>query len=137
MTELSNTKPSFFSTSIGKEQSKDTGLAMILILLLIGINSGNLIYFKLSVGVLLVVMTVPGIFRPLAVIWFGISHLLGTVMSQILLSLVFILFVVPVAFLRKLAGKDSLRLKEFKKGNGSVLVVRNHRFQPGDFEKPY
>lgn len=110
---------------------------MILILLLIGIASGLTLYFKIAVAVLLIVMTVPGFFRPLAIVWFGFSHFLGSVMSQLILTAVYAILVVPVALIRKMAGKDSLRLKEFKQNNVSVMVSRNHRFEPADFEKPY
>ncbi len=33
-------------------------------------------------------MTVPLLYRPVAVLWLGLSHLLGTVVSKILLTLV-------------------------------------------------
>jgi len=122
---------------ITTEQSKDTGLAMTLILLILGLSSGLVLYFKIAIGALVLVMTFPGVFRPLGVVWFGFSHILGTVMSQVILTLVYVIFVVPMSLLLKIFGKDSLRLKEFKKSSDSILIVRNHRFQPGDFEKPY
>jgi len=34
-------------------------------------------------------------------------------------------------------GKDSLRLRAFRAGNESVMVVRNHTFTASDLEKPY
>jgi len=86
MSELKGMKKIFFSTSITRDQSKDTGLAMMLILLLIGIFSGNVLFYKLAIPVLLVVMITPGWFYPIAILWFGFSHLLGAFMSQIILS---------------------------------------------------
>ena len=67
-----------------------------------------------AVVVLVVTMTVPLVFRPLSVVWFGFSHVLGTVMSKVLLAAVFYLIVTPVGVVRRLLGHDSLRLRAFK-----------------------
>lgn len=137
MSELKGKKKIFFSTSITRDQSKDTGLAMMLILLLIGIFSGNVLFYKLAIPVLLVVMITPGWFYPIAILWFGFSHLLGAFMSQIILSLVYFIVVLPVALIRRFSGFDTLRLKHFKKGSGTVMHIRNHLFTSSDIEKPY
>jgi len=137
MSEITEKKKVFFSKSITREQSKDTGLAMMLILLLVGLFSGNILFYKLVIPVLLVVMIVPGWFYPLAILWFGFSHLLGSFMSQVILSVIFFIIVMPVALFRKLIGVDTLRLKQFKKGSGTVMHIRNHVFVPSDIEKPY
>lgn len=137
MSELKTEKKLFFTTSITREQSKDTGLAMILILLLAGMISGNILYYKLAIPVLLAVMIAPGWFYPLAVLWFGFSHLLGTFMSQVILSLVYFIVVLPIALIRKIAGIDTLRLRRFKKGTSTVMHIRNHIFLPSDIEKPF
>jgi len=109
----------------------------MLILLLIGIFSGNILFYKLVIPVLLVVMIVPGWFYPLAILWFGFSHLLGTFMSQVILSLVYFIVVLPVALFRRMSGIDTLRLKQFKRGTGTAMHIRNHLFTPSDIEKPY
>jgi len=77
------------------------------------------------------------LFYPVAVIWLGFSHLLGGVMSKILLTVVFAVVVVPIGLLRQLMGKDSMRLKSWKNGTGSVMQVRNKIFQPEDLNHPY
>jgi hypothetical protein len=59
------------------------------------------------------------------------------VVPKILLSLVFFLVVAPIAIVRRLAGKDSLKLSAFKAGKDSVMVVRNHLFTSADLERPY
>jgi hypothetical protein len=82
-------------------------------------------------------MTFPRLYRPVAVLWLGLSHLLGTVVSKILLTLVFFGIVTPIGLARKLLGFDSLKLKDFKSGENSVMVIRNHVFTGKDIEKPY
>ena len=82
-------------------------------------------------------MTFPQLYRPVAVLWLGLSHLLGTVVSKVLLTLVFFGVVTPIGLARKLLGIDSLKLKDFKSGENSVMVIRNHIFTGKDIEKPY
>lgn len=137
MSQSPNDAAGFFNRAISREQCKDTGLALILILLLIGYFSGNILYYKLSIPVLVVTMTVPQWFYPLAVIWFAFSIFLGTIMSKILLTIVFYAVVVPIASMRKLSKIDSLKLKQFKKGNESAMIERNHVYDRHDIEKPY
>jgi hypothetical protein len=45
--------------------------------------------------------------------------------------------VTPIGLVRRALRNDSLRLRAFKAGDESVMVVRNHTFTAGDLEKPY
>lgn len=128
---------SFFPRTISEKQASDTGMAIVLILLLIGFFSHNTLYYKITIPVLVINMIFPMIYYPFAIVWLGFSHLLGTVMSKIILTIIFIAVVVPVGIFRRLVGKDSLQLHEFKKGNNSVMKVRNYTFSSKDIEKPY
>jgi hypothetical protein len=94
-------------------QSRDTGMAMVLILLLCGYFLENQIFFRLAIPVLLLTMIAPAAFKPVAVVWFGLSNLLGIVATKVILTMVFYLVVTPVGLTRKLAGYDSLFLKKF------------------------
>ena len=127
----------FIPKTVTRDQAKDTGIAMTLIALLIG-HFGHKPYgIAAAIALLLVDMTFPALYRPVARLWFGLSNVLGTVMSKILLSIVFFVIVTPVGFARKLSGKDSLQLQKWKKDRSSVFRVRNHRFTSGDIEHPY
>lgn len=137
MSELKSGKKVYFPKAVTREQSKDTGLAMLLILLLAGLFTGNMLFVRLSVPVLLLVMIVPQWFYPLAVVWFGISNVMGTVMSQLLLTLVYFIVVFPIGLIRRLSGADTLRLRAFKKGRETVMHIRNHLYTSSDIEKPY
>ena len=126
-----------FKRPITKEQSKDTGMAMVLLLLLASGAFKREILVTVAMIALIVDMTVPRLYRPVAVLWLGLSHLLGTVVSKILLTLVFFGVVTPIGLARKLLGFDSLRLRDFKSDETSVMIVRNHIFTGKDIEKPY
>jgi saxitoxin biosynthesis operon SxtJ-like protein len=126
-----------FKRPITTEQSKDTGMAMVLLLLLASAAFKQQALITAAMIALIVDMTVPQLYRPVAVLWLGLSHLLGTVVSKILLTLVFFGLVTPMGLARKLLGIDSLNLKHFKSGENSVMVTRNHIFTGKDIEKPY
>jgi len=126
-----------FKRPITKEQSKDTGMAMVLLLLLASAAFKRQALITAAMIALVVDMTVPRLYRPVAVLWLGLSHLLGTVVSKILLTLVFFGVVTPIGLARKLLGVDPLKLNDFKSGENSVMVSRNHIFTGKDIEKPY
>ena len=127
----------FFKQPITNEQSKDTGMAMVLLLLLASAAFKRQVLITAAMIALIVDMTVPRLYRPVAVLWLGLSHLLGTVVSKILLTLVFFGVVTPIGLARRLLGIDSLKLKDFKSRENSVMVIRNHIFTGKDIEKPY
>lgn len=118
-------------------QAKDTGLAIVLILLIFAYmaNPGWLLLGAMAM--LILTMTWPDVFRPLAKVWFGLSHILGTIVSKILLTIVFFLVVTPVGIVRKVLGADPMRTRLWKKGSASVLVERNMLYSKKDIEKPY
>jgi hypothetical protein len=124
-------------TTITRDQSRDTGMAMVLLMLL-GLWMFSSKGFLIAALVFHVMdMIAPLVFRPVAAGWFGLSHAIGFVMSRVLLSIVYLLVVTPVGLVRRMAGKDSLRLRGFRADNESVMVERNHRFAAADLEKPY
>jgi hypothetical protein len=123
--------------TITRAQSRDTGMAMVLLLLLAMLTWGRSELLIAAVIVHVVNMIVPQVFRPAAIVWFGLAHLLGAVVSRVLMFVVFALVVTPMGLLRRALGKDSLRLRAFRAGDESVMVVRNHTFTAADLEKPY
>jgi hypothetical protein len=127
----------FLKRKITKDQSRDTGMAMVLLLLLVDIRAkrGWVLFAAIALQVLN--MTVPQIYRPVAVLWLGLSDLLGAVVSRILMSILFFAVVTPIGILRRLAGKDSLKLRAFKAGKDSVMLDRNHTFIGRDLERPF
>lgn len=134
---MTNRTSRFFSTSITKDQAKDSGMAIVLILLLIGFFAKDDLFYKIAIPVLLMNMIFPMFYYPFAILWFSLSNLLGTVVSKILLSAIFFIFVLPIALLRRLFGKDSLLLKKFNKSSESVMKTRNHTYVAADLEKPF
>lgn len=123
--------------SISKDQSRDTGLVIVLILLIGARFWGKSELILPALGVLLLTMTFPVVFRPLAWLWFGLSRVLAEVVSRILLTLLFGVVVTPVGVIRRLFGADPMRMKDWKSGRDSVFERRDHTFSARDLERPY
>lgn len=125
-------------SKITLSQSRDTGLAMILLALILG----NLVLkdsFFNGIAILLTIitMTKPGVFKAVAVLWFGISELLGAIMSKMILTIIFFGVICPVGFLANLLRKDPMRLRQFKVSTGSVFSSRNHTYCASDLKTPF
>lgn len=127
----------FFPKTVNSKQASDSGMAAVLILLLIGFFTENVIYFKIAIPALIINMVVPMFYYYFAILWIGFSHILGTISSKIILSVVFFLLVTPVGLFRRLLGKDTLHLNDFKKDKSSVMEKRNHKFTSEDIIHPY
>ena len=128
---------SLLRKNITKDQSRDTGMALVLLCLLLALAPKRHVFLYVAMGLHVVNMTVPIVYKPFAYIWFGISDLMGAVMSKVLLSIVFFLVVAPIAILRRMSGKDALKLRAFKGSKESAMVERNHMFTAKDLESPY
>ena len=100
--------------NISISQSRDSGLALVLISLILAWVTSTQFFLPLGIGLLVVTMTAPGLLRPFAKFWFGLSHALGTVVSRILLTVLFYAMVTPVGIIRRLLGKDALQLNSWK-----------------------
>jgi polyferredoxin len=123
--------------SASTEQAKDTGMAMVLICLLLGHFYKIPKLFPLSIILLLITMAWPKAFKPLAGLWFGLSQVMGQVVSKILLTGAFFLIVTPIGLIRRLMGADSLQLKKWKQGTDSVFVERQGAIRDQDLANPY
>ena len=122
---------------ITKKQASDSGMALVLIALICFAVLRHNAWLWTAMTILVLDMICPAIFKPFAFVWFGLSRILGTVMSKIMLALVFFLIVFPMGIIRRILGKDSLRLHQFRKEKTSVFAERNHEYTAADLDKPY
>lgn len=118
-------------------QERDTCLALTFLLLLCWLFFRWTPLIWGALGMLLLGMTVPAALRPAAWLWFGLARVLGAVMSRLVLSVVYVAVLLPVALIRRLLGKDDLKLALWKRGRGTCFLRREHVFVPEDFQHPY
>jgi len=128
---------SSFWLSASRDQARDTGMALTLVALIVFFATREIRYATIATAILLLDMIWPSFFKPLAKLWFGLSHVLGTVMSKVILTLAFFLVLTPMGLLRSLLGKDPMRVRQFKQGTDSVFRVRDHTFTAADVEQPF
>lgn len=127
----------FVFKTITTDQAKDSGMAAALICLLIALFTEGMLFYSLAILALLVNMVGPRIFVPWAKLWMIFSHLIGSVMSRVILSLIYAVMVIPVGFFRNIIGKDPMQLKKWKQNRDSVFRIRDHEFTADDFRHPY
>jgi hypothetical protein len=72
----------------------------------------------------------PALYVPVHRVWTKIADMLGWITSNILLTIIFFLFLTPIALLKKLFSKD---LKQ----SGTYFSERNKTFGPKDLEAPW
>ena len=128
---------SYFPSNITKEQAKDTGMAMVLICLIIYLIWEKEQLIIISTIFLVLNMVWSDAYRPVAKIWLGFSNVLGTIISKFLLSILFFVLVTTVGLIRRIGGADSLQLKKWKKNNSSIFKFRNHTYSAKDINNPY
>ena len=66
--------------------------------------------------------------------WMKLALALGWINSKILLSIVFFVFLMPVAFLQRLVSGDKLQLKRKKEAEEGYYIERNHTYEKKDLE---
>ena len=91
----------------------------------------------LALAALLVAMTVPSALRWPAWGWYRLSAVLGSVMSRVILGIVFFLVVFPMGLVVGRLRGDVFGRKAFKKNQGSVFIDRRHRYLAQDLKNPY
>lgn len=120
-----------------KEKNYETILAIVLGLLVIFLIGKAQHKWMVTVSVLLLLI---GLFSPflsskIAWAWNKLSHVMGYVMSRVLLSIIFFVFLWPISLLARLSKKDQLQLK--KTGSDSYYINRDHQYKPEDLDNSW
>jgi hypothetical protein len=135
--DISEDRKPGFSGGVSLHQAKDTGMAIALCCLVFGLYAANVRALYGALIFLLLNMIWPAAYKPAGRVWFGVSHVLGNVLSKVLLSLIFFLIVTPVGLIRRMMGHDTLQLKKWKQGRESVFKTRDFMAGSKDLEVPY
>jgi hypothetical protein len=76
-------------------------------------------------------LALPPLAKYIHIAWMKLAEAIGYVMNKVLLSIVFIIVVIPFGLLSRLTGKNSIRLK---KGGDTYFKTRNHTYTKADLE---
>ncbi|MFT4739234.1 MAG: hypothetical protein ACI83B_000264 [Sediminicola sp.] len=67
-------------------------------------------------------------------LWMKLALILGWINTRILLSVIFYVFLFPIALVSRLFSKDPLMLK---KQDRTAFIERNHQYKKEDLENPW
>jgi hypothetical protein len=97
--------------------NRSFGLVFFVVFLLISIypllHGQNLRFWLLIVAIIFLALGLLNskILTPLNKIWFKFGLLLGSIVSPVIMSIIFFFVVTPISFVMKILGKDILNLK--------------------------
>ncbi|MCL5038022.1 MAG: SxtJ family membrane protein [Chloroflexi bacterium] len=78
-------------------------------------------------GALLIIsgLLIPGLLGPVRSGWMAFAHFIGTIMTSVIMFIMFYLVVTPIAIVYRLFNHDPLKLK-FDPGTKSYWIKREH-----------
>jgi len=96
------------------------------------LDSNIIAYLALIIGVICIAIPAAGNWIVWA--WYKLAEVLSKITTPLILSLLYYLFITPIALLFRAFGNDPLRLKDSK---GSMFELRNKKFTKNDLENPW
>ena len=118
-----------------KLKAKSTILVIVVGFIIIYTYSKNFNFLKVSIiiGLLSVISDKASLL--IDKIWFKISYILGLIVPNILLGLIFYLILFPISLLSRIFGnKDALNLKNNTK---TLFINKNSIFKAKSFQQPW
>jgi len=114
-----------------KEKSLETILVLVLALMIFYLVSKRpwLLYTALVIGSIGIL--VPALAEKIHWAWMKLSQAMGYVMGKVLLTVIFLVFLLPLSLLSRAFGKNSLKLKQ---GQPSYFKVRNFTYDRDSLE---
>lgn len=92
-------------------------------------KSDYLLYAAFFLGIIFLFVSPLG--NLIIKLWFKLAEILGWLNSRILLSIVFYVFLFPLAAINKLFSKNALHLKNV---SDTLFTERNHKYKKDDLE---
>ncbi|HEY4149592.1 MAG TPA: SxtJ family membrane protein [Chitinophagaceae bacterium] len=114
-----------------KTKPSETLLVIVTGLIVIYLVKRSVVFLDIAVIVSLLGLLAPVTALWLHRAWMGLAKLLGAVSEKIVLTLIYILILIPVSALAKLSGKFRLDKNPEK---DSYFKERNHRYTKDDLE---
>ena len=102
---------------IKTSSNRSFGFVFFVVFFLIAIypllNEGNFRFWSLIIAIIFLILGILNskILTPLNKIWIKFGLFLGSIISPIIMSIIFFFVVTPISFVTKVLGKDILNLK--------------------------
>lgn len=114
-----------------KAKSLETLLVLTGALIVVYWISFKKIYLLVALIFILIGIVSPFLSGKISWIWLKFAELIGSVMSKVILSVVYFVFLVPIALVFRMTQKNPLFLKRQK---GSYYIERNKQYSAKDIE---
>ncbi|HEY5747892.1 MAG TPA: hypothetical protein VIU12_17605 [Chryseolinea sp.] len=125
-------------TSVTRKQCMEFGQVSVLVALLAALYfKDNHTFVLTALLLILFTIVVPTVFYPFAWVWFGLARLLAEIVPPVVLGILFFVMVTPLGLVRRMLGRDALRLRQFKKGRSSVMSNRDHVYTEADLKDTF
>jgi hypothetical protein len=102
--------------------------------LILNVITHRQVFVYVALALLLVALFVKPLARIISRAWMKFAEVLGAFNSTLILSLVFFLFLTPLAVLYRMFNKNSLNLTPGQETE-TLFVTREHVYSKADFEK--
>ena len=79
----------------------------------------------------------PAFLKPIHKIWMGFALILGSIMTRVILSVLFYLVITPISLISRLSGKDFLDLKIDKSIVSYWIQREKIIFEKANYEKQF
>ncbi len=90
-----------------------------------------------GVAMLLLCMSTGMMMAPVYKVWMRLALVLGTIMTAVIITVVFVLLITPIGVLRRVLRSKSDYSKAFDRQKGSYWVDREGAYDPRSMEKMY
>ena len=126
-----------FFPQLTKQRCMEFGLLVVLICSLWAYYKQEYKLILFACLFALMSLIAPLLFYPFAWCWFRLAAILNRLSTTVILALLYFLLVIPVGVVQRLLGRDPLRIRQFKKGQQSVMIIRNHIYEPQDLSHTF
>tara|TARA_B100001013_G_scaffold172196_1_gene103347 strand:+ start:24 stop:419 length:396 start_codon:yes stop_codon:yes gene_type:complete len=110
--------------------NRNFGLVFFFVFLIVGLwpllNEGSFRIWSIIIAIIFLILglTNSKLLTPLNILWFKFGLFLGSIISPIVMGIVFFLVVTPTGFIMKIMGKDILN-KKYDNGKKSYWINRD------------
>jgi glycopeptide antibiotics resistance protein len=82
-------------------------------------------------------LLLPTVLKPIHKVWMGLALILGSIMTRVILSVLFYLVITPISIICRLSGKDILDLKIDKAKKSYWIKREKSIINKSRYEKQY
>jgi hypothetical protein len=120
---------------MSREKNLETMLTLVVagIVLFVICKSGWILYAAILIGV--IGLLFKKLSSSISRLWIWLAETLGSVISRIILSAIYILLLLPVAMFVRLFSRDPMQLS--RRDRKSSYIIRHHTFRANDLINPW